>query len=165
MNFQLGPKTINLEIIQPGQDMEPRLKIQTLGKMRGGMIRAVCAIGKKAMKVGHPGLHSRDLIGDVSEGENRLLKHSRADVMALAGCQDSHAVLSSSLHAPDVNELPLTLTRDFDSLVGITNDLPFQVSFSIYPVPRFRDTMSADNHFTRRITLVRANMLSVDSFL
>jgi hypothetical protein len=37
-------------------------------------------------------------------------------------------------------------TRDFDSAIGITRNLPFTSPFNIYPVPSFRDTLTKPNH-------------------
>jgi hypothetical protein len=41
--------------------------------------------------------------------------------------------------------------RDFDSLLGVSNDLPFVRSFSIFPVPSFRDTLVKNNHLHKTI--------------
>ena len=61
------------------------------------------------------------------------------------------AYVHPTLTLPPVLDVPLTLTRDFDSLIGISNDLPFSVPISIFPVPRFRDTLTSDNHLTWRM--------------
>ena len=53
----------------------------------------------------------------------------------------------------------VTLTGDFDSLIGLSRDLPYTTSFSIFPVPPFRDTMKADNHLVRSITLPVCHIL------
>ncbi|KAH8986187.1 hypothetical protein EDB86DRAFT_2832781 [Lactarius hatsudake] len=37
-------------------------------------------------------------------------------------------------------------TRDFDSAIGVTRNLPFTAAFNVYPVPSFRDTLKRPNH-------------------
>lgn len=37
-------------------------------------------------------------------------------------------------------------TRDFDSAIGITHDLPFTASLNIFPVPSFKETLKKGNH-------------------
>lgn len=37
-------------------------------------------------------------------------------------------------------------TRDFDSAIGITRNLPYTSPFNIYLVPSFRDTLTKPNH-------------------
>ena len=46
-----------------------------------------------------------------------------------------------------------SFTRDFDSLLGTSTDLPFRVPISIYPIPSFRDTLSKGVHFRGPIRL------------
>ncbi|EKM49397.1 uncharacterized protein PHACADRAFT_106860 [Phanerochaete carnosa HHB-10118-sp] len=43
------------------------------------------------------------------------------------------------------------VTRDFDSVIGITTTLPFQAPLSIYPVANFRDSLTKTNHLSKRI--------------
>jgi hypothetical protein len=39
-----------------------------------------------------------------------------------------------------------TFTRDFDSAIGITRNLPFTAALNVYPVPSFKDTLKKRNH-------------------
>lgn len=39
-----------------------------------------------------------------------------------------------------------SFTRDFDSAIGITRNLPFTAAFNVYPVPSFKDTLTRRNH-------------------
>jgi hypothetical protein len=39
-----------------------------------------------------------------------------------------------------------TITRDYDSAIGITRNLPFTAAFNIYPVPAYTDTLRKGNH-------------------
>ena len=55
------------------------------------------------------------------------------------------------LDAELAGSLPLRATRDFDSLIGITDDLPFRRSIAVYPITNFRDRLCKSNHLTRRI--------------
>ena len=43
------------------------------------------------------------------------------------------------------------LHRDVDSVIGITQDLPFRRSLAIFPMPCFRDTLRKDNHVTYQV--------------
>ena len=38
------------------------------------------------------------------------------------------------------------ITRDFDSAIGITRNLPFTAAFNVYPIASFRDTLKKPNH-------------------
>lgn len=46
----------------------------------------------------------------------------------------------------------LSLTRDYDSVIGISNDLPYTDALSIFPVPPFKETLKRDNHIKRQIS-------------
>lgn len=50
-----------------------------------------------------------------------------------------------------LQDMPIVITRDFDSLIGITEDLPFLEPISIFPVPNFHDCMNKSNHLKRYI--------------
>jgi len=47
---------------------------------------------------------------------------------------------------PEVYEV--ILTRDYDSAIGITRNLPFTVPLAVFPVPPFGETLKKDNHLT-----------------
>lgn len=55
------------------------------------------------------------------------------------------------LAGADLNTDRLIAVRDYDSLIGITDDLPFRRSIALYPVPNFQDTLSRPNHLTRLV--------------
>ena len=55
------------------------------------------------------------------------------------------------LDSEQLASLPLRATRDFDSLIGITDDLPFRRSIAVYPITNFRDRLRKSNHLTRSI--------------
>jgi hypothetical protein len=60
---------------------------------------------------------------------------------------DDHFITVNALqeaHSPDINEC--NMTRDYDSIIGVSHDLPFLVPLSIYPVPPFQDILRKDNH-------------------
>jgi hypothetical protein len=46
-----------------------------------------------------------------------------------------------------------SFTRDFDSAIGITCNLPFTAPLNIYPVPSFKDTLKKRNHVLGPIDL------------
>lgn len=59
---------------------------------------------------------------------------------------------------------PFTVTRDFDSLIGITRNLPFTQPVAFYPVPPFCETMVDSNHMTVPITpIVSLLIISIQS--
>jgi hypothetical protein len=58
---------------------------------------------------------------------------------------------AQGLHPP--SEDALRLTRDFDSGIGISRNLPFTCALSIYPVPSFRDTLKKSNYLRGPVTL------------
>jgi hypothetical protein len=46
------------------------------------------------------------------------------------------------LHHPEEPEF----TRDFDSAIGVTRNLPYTSPFNVYPIASFRDTLTKPNH-------------------
>jgi hypothetical protein len=60
--------------------------------------------------------------------------------------------LTPEAETPYFNSLDgVIAVRDFDSLLGVSRDLPFIQSFSIFPVPSFRDTLVKKNHLFKTI--------------
>ena len=47
----------------------------------------------------------------------------------------------------------ITITRDYDSLIGITSNLPFCLPIAIYPAANFRDSLKTSNHIKKSIQL------------
>ncbi|KAG1861526.1 hypothetical protein DFJ58DRAFT_872254 [Suillus subalutaceus] len=43
-----------------------------------------------------------------------------------------------------------TITRDIDSVIGVSRSLPYTTALSIWPVPPFRETLTKDNHVKSR---------------
>src|SRR5262245_41174959 len=65
----------------------------------------------------------------------------------LAGRLQSHRIFVNARQetsAPPLGQYQLR--RDIDSVIGITNDLPFRATLAIFPVPSFRDTLTKDVH-------------------
>lgn len=52
----------------------------------------------------------------------------------------------------------LNVTRDYDSLIGISENLPFNVALALYPVPNFRESLKRTNHLTKRILVTVSHM-------
>ena len=78
--------------------------------------------------------------------------------LALAGKYDNDGLQSkiyvNPLHHVDSPSLDaVTITRDYDSMIGITRSLPFSTFVTIYPVVPFKETLKRDNHI--RYTIVR----------
>jgi hypothetical protein len=67
--------------------------------------------------------------------------------------QEYRATIDPFLHCYQGNDLGdnITVTRDFDSLIGITRNLPLTCPLAMYPVPNFRDSLTRTNHLTRMI--------------
>ncbi|KAI5984195.1 hypothetical protein F5J12DRAFT_787609 [Pisolithus orientalis] len=42
----------------------------------------------------------------------------------------------------------ITITCDYDSLIGTTKTLPYRVPLTVWPAPSFRDTLTINNHVT-----------------
>lgn len=62
-------------------------------------------------------------------------------------------VFLDALHdVPQANPYRVTVTRDCDSVIGRTFDLPFTKPLAIYPLPRFADTLKKTNHMTIKIS-------------
>jgi hypothetical protein len=60
---------------------------------------------------------------------------------------DTHRVFVNarqSVSAPQ--EFEYDITRDIDSAIGITRDLPFTTSLAVFPMASFSDTLKKDNH-------------------
>ncbi|KZT00450.1 uncharacterized protein LAESUDRAFT_718121 [Laetiporus sulphureus 93-53] len=44
------------------------------------------------------------------------------------------------------------LTRDYDSVIGISRTLPYDRPLAVYPLPPFKDALTSDNHMKYSIT-------------
>jgi hypothetical protein len=60
--------------------------------------------------------------------------------------------------APPISEF--RVYRDIDSVIGITQDLPFRLPMAIFPLASFRDTLTDDNHLKCPLSCPK---VSVDS--
>jgi hypothetical protein len=45
----------------------------------------------------------------------------------------------------------ISITRDFDSLIGITTNLPLTCTLAMYPVPNFQDSLRRSNHLLKSV--------------
>ena len=45
----------------------------------------------------------------------------------------------------------ITITRDYDSVIGITTKLPFRTSIALCPIPNFAFSLKKSNHLVRTI--------------
>ncbi|KAG1823820.1 uncharacterized protein BJ212DRAFT_1476684 [Suillus subaureus] len=43
-----------------------------------------------------------------------------------------------------------TITRDIDSVIGVSRSLPYTTALSVWPVPPFKETLTRDNHLKSR---------------
>ena len=43
------------------------------------------------------------------------------------------------------------ITRDYDSIIGISNNLPFTIPIAIYPIPPFDQSLTKSNHLYKSI--------------
>lgn len=67
---------------------------------------------------------------------------------ALAGRihQSSRVSVNSRQGVPELKTSDCSIQRDFDSVIGITRDLPFSAALAVFPLASFRDTLKTDNH-------------------
>lgn len=56
-------------------------------------------------------------------------------------CIDIHMDPSTKVSPEEIET-----SRDYDSFIGCSRNLPFRKAISVYPVPSFRDTLTSDNH-------------------
>lgn len=54
--------------------------------------------------------------------------------------------LNGMQDAGEINLDDYEITRDFDSIIGVTDTLPYTMPLAIFPVPSFRDTLTKDVH-------------------
>ena len=45
-----------------------------------------------------------------------------------------------------------TFTRDIDSVIGVTRDLPYRAPLAVFPMAPFKETLKRNNHVTAEIT-------------
>lgn len=68
----------------------------------------------------------------------------------LAGRRGMHLEDQTDVSLNTAQGLPpfrrVTVTRDYDSLIGITRGLPYRVPMAIWPVPPFRDVLKQNAH-------------------
>lgn len=51
------------------------------------------------------------------------------------------------------NQDSVIVTRDYDSIIGISTKIPFTVPVAVYPLANFRDSLRRTNHLTHSIRL------------
>jgi hypothetical protein len=59
--------------------------------------------------------------------------------------QEAHRVILNARQDLDHPHNP-SFTRDFDSAIGVTRNLPFTAPLNVYPIPNFKDTLKRPNH-------------------
>lgn len=75
---------------------------------------------------------------------------------------ERHVTLNSC-QGQDSN-VQYTLTRDYDSLIGISKDLPYSKHIELLPIPPFRMTLTQSNHLTGTV-FVEVNQVFFVSFM
>ena len=76
----------------------------------------------------------------VMSDEGKFITHSRVAINARMGAS-----------VPGPNDV--VVTRDYDSAMGITRNLPFKKTLAMFPVSPFRETLKTNNHMTYDIPL------------
>lgn len=64
--------------------------------------------------------------------------------------------------APNMALDTCQITRDLDSIIGISRNLPYTAPLALYPLPPFRDTLKKSNKFT--YDLRQHDVLSTPTF-
>lgn len=66
---------------------------------------------------------------------------------AAEGGPESRLFLNAKqgLHTAEPDE-ELQVTRDYDSVIGETKDLPYRTAMQVFPVAPFKETLKRDNH-------------------
>lgn len=78
--------------------------------------------------------------------EHKFLKFVLAGRRGLALEDQCTITLNVTQGQADIRNV--TMTRDYDSLIGTTKTLPYSVALTVWPIPSFRDTITANNHIT-----------------
>ena len=97
------------------------------------------------------------LVHSMEDGGDPL--HHRFTNFVLAGRYVTAAGIEHRVHIdPTKNVVPteqiddLVVTRDYDSLIGICQELPFRCALSMFPISNFRDALRISNHIKWRVT-------------
>ena len=80
------------------------------------------------------------------DDEQTFLKFILAGRRGLQREEQRSITLNMTQGQPNIRDI--TVTRDYDSLIGTTKTLPYLVPLTVWPVPSFRDTLTANNHVT-----------------
>lgn len=80
------------------------------------------------------------------DDEQTFLKFVLAGRRGLEREEQRSVTLNVTQGQSDIEDV--TTTRDYDSLIGTTKTLPYLVPLTVWPVPSFRDTLTASNHVT-----------------
>ena len=73
---------------------------------------------------------------------------------------EEHRVLVNASQGDDtmVYRDEVTLTGDFDSLIGFSKTLPLRTALSVYPVPSFKHTLTKPIHVTWQIPVHQVSL-------
>jgi hypothetical protein len=85
------------------------------------------------------------LMQEESKSENQLDYINAALCGRVMLDEEAHRVVLNARQDLRHPENP-SFTRDFDSAIGITRNLPFTTALNIFPVPSFKDTLKRRNH-------------------
>lgn len=60
----------------------------------------------------------------------------------------------------------VNVTRDYDSILGISNDLPYMSALAVFPLPPFKETLKKNNHmcslaYNSRVSIIYYLRLSI----
>lgn len=76
-------------------------------------------------------------------------------VLAGRTCTDNdvprHITVNALDNLPKVEQF--TVTRDYDSMIGVSHDLPYTSHLALSPVPPFRSTLKTPNHMKADVYL------------
>lgn len=50
-------------------------------------------------------------------------------------------------------EANVVVRRDYDSLIGYGDNLPYRRALEVYPIPSFRDTLTSNVHIKKKFTI------------
>lgn len=74
----------------------------------------------------------------------------------LAGRMATHAGemrvnIDPTKNLTPMTDVPTIVSRDYDSIIGVSDNLPYCTPLSFYPFPNFKQSLSKTNHLTHPV--------------
>jgi hypothetical protein len=81
--------------------------------------------------------------------------------LLLTGETEDHQVSIDPIRNVMQPNHPVTISRDYDSIIGVTDEIIVQSSISVYPIPNPAEVLSSSIHFRKAVTMENSQVRGI----